>query len=348
MNTVGDSYYILDQPASVPCKCDRFTLQHLGHPNWRLQQLPRSVQTGKLCTVSCTMKLLSRGGIGTVCQVNDVVAVKIAREGEEPDHAKEQVILSTLELCTPCPYLVQSFFRVPQITFLELLPNGDLASLLRQSQTLDPRTQRVLAVKGTPQLELTCQWMRELCCGAEWLEKIGLAHCDIRPANILLGFKSHAKLADFDCSIKVGENLDCGTEPFARLLGEEAGQECGTYGKAGPRTETFAIGSVFYSLMRGHDPYENEWFGKHHGRTLVAKFQNMQFPPTTKSVIDTIIRSCWSGNFVSVKCLLDKIMQLDTGNQEVVLENDAGWINARKEECKVIVESGALETLDRF
>lgn len=146
--------------------------------------------------------------------------------------------------------------------------------------------------------------MRQLCCGAKWLEAIGLAHCDIQPANILLGSKFNAKLADFDCSIKVGDNLDCRTEPFARLLGEEAGQKCGTYGKAGPRTETFAIGSVFYSLMRGHDPYKNEWFGERHGRTLVAKFQRMELPPTTKSVFDGIIRICWVGNFESVKCLL--------------------------------------------
>ncbi len=87
------------------------------------------------------MKLLSRGGIGTVYQVNVFIAVKIARVGEENDYTKEQDILSTLELSPSCPYLVQSFFRVPKITFLELLQNGDLASLLRQRQTIDSGTQ---------------------------------------------------------------------------------------------------------------------------------------------------------------------------------------------------------------
>lgn len=294
------------------------------------------------------MKLLSRGGIGTVYQVNAFIAVKIAREGEAEDHAKEQEIFATLELSPPCPYLVQSFFRVPEMTFLELLPNGDLASLLRQRQTIDPVTQQVLAVETAPPLELTCRWMKHLCYGAEWLEALGLAHCDIRPANILLDSRFNAKLADFDRAIKVGEYLDCGTAPFARLLGEEAGLERGSYGNAGPRTETFAIGSVFYSLMRGHDAYETEWFGDRHGCILIDKFQSMQFPPTTKSAIDTIILNCWRGHFESVKSLSENIMQLGTGNQEEVLENNAEWLTARKEECEEVVRSGVLGNLDRF
>lgn len=95
--------------------------------------------------------------------------------------------------------------------------------------------------------------MRQLCLDVAWLKTIGLAHCDIRPANILLDGENSAELTAFDRSIEIGEVLDSGTEPFDRLLGEEVGRDCGSYGKAGPRTETFAIGSVFYSLTRGSD-----------------------------------------------------------------------------------------------
>jgi serine/threonine protein kinase len=75
--------------------------------------------------------------------------------------------------------------------------------------------------------------MRHISAGTTWLEAIGLAHCDIRPANVFLDSQNNAKLADFDRSIKVGDDLDSGTAPFARLLGKEEGLGRGTYGKAG-------------------------------------------------------------------------------------------------------------------
>ena len=100
------------------------------------------------------------------------------------------------------------------------------------------------------------------------------------------------KLGDFDRSVKIGKHLDAGTDPFARLLDDESGQDRGSYGKAGPRTEQFALGSVIYSLVRGYDPYENEWFGEEHGPIFLDKFQMMQFPSFSDSPLDAIIQKC--------------------------------------------------------
>lgn len=94
-------------------------------------------KTGKLCKVFFTMKLLFCGSICTFYQVIVFIAIKIAREGKEDDHTKEQNIPSPLELSPPGPYLVQGFFWVPKITFLELFQNDDLVSLLCPWQTID-------------------------------------------------------------------------------------------------------------------------------------------------------------------------------------------------------------------
>lgn len=48
------------------------------------------------------------------------------------------------------------------------------------------------------------------------------------------------------------------TETYERLLDTEEEGAAGTYGMAGARTEIFAIGSVYYTLLRGHEPYETE------------------------------------------------------------------------------------------
>lgn len=143
--------------------------------------------------------------------------------------------------------------------------------------------------------------MKELSAAASWLEEIGLAHGDIRPPNVLFDSDDHVKLSDFDRSVKIGEFLDSGTEPFARILGDEGGQDRGSYGKAVPRTEQFALGSVIYFLVRGYDPYEDEWFGEKHGSILIDKFQMMQFPPLSDSLLEAIIQKCWCGQFMSVK-----------------------------------------------
>lgn len=293
-----------------------------------------------------TIGWLSFGG---VYQINEFIAVKSVHAGEEEmaDHINEQAIFTKLESHPPCPYLVQSFYRVPKETFLELLPNGDLAAVLRGKQTLHPKTYQVLGVESIQPVELSCRWMRQLSAGAVWLEEIGLAHCDIRPANVLLDSKNNAKLADFGRSVKVGEPVEGGTVPFARLLSKDEGPDRGSYGKAGPRTETFAIGSVFYSLTRGYDAYETEWFGKEHGPILLEKFQKKEYPPTTDSVIDTIIRKCWDGEFVSVKSLAEELMPLDVEKQEPVREEGAEWLAARRAECEEMIKSGLLDTLIR-
>jgi serine/threonine protein kinase len=171
--------------------------------------------------VHCSSRLISLGGIGFVYKLNDSVAVKIPRADNGPDHAIEQAIFERLESHPPHPHVIRSFLRIAGATFLEFLPGGDLASLLWKHQERDPKTQQVLAVLKKQPLELCLRWMKELSSAAAWLEEIGLAHGDIRPPNMLFDSQYHVKLCDFDRCIGVGERLDAGTKPFARLVGDE-------------------------------------------------------------------------------------------------------------------------------
>ncbi|KAF4983550.1 hypothetical protein FZEAL_1085 [Fusarium zealandicum] len=165
-------------------------------------------------------RLLSLGSTGFTFKLNSYIVVKKVRPGRNCNLANERTIFDILERYPPSPFIFRSFYRTEQAIFLEYATYGDLASLLGEEQQRDELSQRVMGV----------------------LEELGLAHCDICLGNMLLYPAGHVKLADFDRTLKIGEDMLSGTEPFARLLGDEGDPDRGTYGKAGCRTEQFAIG----------------------------------------------------------------------------------------------------------
>ncbi|KAH7019480.1 hypothetical protein EDB80DRAFT_819888 [Ilyonectria destructans] len=178
---------------------------------------------------------------------------------------------------------------------MEYATHGDLASFLREDQQRDESSQQVIGVGKRQSQEDWFRWMKQLGATAAWLEKLGLAHWDVRSGKTLLSQSGHVKLAGFAHTLKIEEDMLSGTEPFARLLGDEGGLDRGTYREASCRTEHLAIGSVFYSLTRSYDPFEDEWWGHDHGPIGMWKLQKMEFPLIGHSKCDNIIRNCWHG-----------------------------------------------------
>jgi serine/threonine protein kinase len=146
--------------------------------------------------------------------------------------------------------------------------------------------------------------MRQLCLAAIALKWIRLIYRDIRLRNMLLDVDRNLKLSDFDRGMKTREDVAVLTKPYRRLLDAEDDGGAGTYGIVGARIETFAIGSIYYTLLRGHEPYETKSWGRNHFITLGEKFQKNEFPPLTNSATDAIIRKCWNGKYRLVVELL--------------------------------------------
>ncbi|KJZ72468.1 hypothetical protein HIM_08137 [Hirsutella minnesotensis 3608] len=291
-------------------------------------------------------QLLSLGSTGLVFKLSDAIIVKKSRPGRSNYIADEQKIFAILKRQPLSPYIIQHFHNTEDAIFMEYMPGGNLGSVLSDEQVKDESTQRVIRVEKLQVAQDCLRWMRQLAAAAAWLEELGLAHCDIRPANMLLSDVRDMKLADFDHTRKIGDTLPSLTEPFARLLGDEGGSERGTYGTAGSRTEQFAIGSVIFSLTRGHDPYENEWWGPDHGPICQGKLQNMEFPDLGKEKYDNIIGQCWHGRYESIAQLSGHIAGLDQGSWESIeSQASASDIRSRKLECEMMVQNGVLEQL---
>ncbi|KAJ4524889.1 hypothetical protein HRR78_003036 [Exophiala dermatitidis] len=257
-------------------------------------------------------KLLGWGDLGLVFELSDHIALKYAIAHGDPRFENENRIFDILERHAPCPHIVYSFLRVPNLNFMQRLSGGNLEMRLRSRQSRNPATGQVVACTTEPE-PLILRWAKELAMAAAWLESLGLAHADIRPANLLLDAEDHLKLADFDNTQAIGTDVEVGTAPYCRVLGDEAGDLRGYFGLLGPRTEQFAIGSVFYYMVKG----------------------NMEFPHwDPNDMKERVIRDCWYGKFDCIEDLAKTIGTLGSQNEVLGQVLTSDFIESRREECR--------------
>src|ERR1700694_1395631 len=141
--------------------------------------------------------IFGMGGHSVIISITDDIMAKVSLTsgGRHPPH--EQSILELLDR-TPCPHIVRTFLRCPDITFMEPLRNGTLY----QRMNMDDMSRPIL------------EWMQQLSDAAACLESLDYVHGDINPRNILFDENDQLKLVDFDHSIKIGEDLNVGYEPY--------------------------------------------------------------------------------------------------------------------------------------
>jgi serine/threonine protein kinase len=190
-----------------------------------------------LLTICPNSYICDIGGHSVLLSFTDDIVAKVSLKpgGEHVRH--EQSIFELLDQ-TPCPYIVQTFLRCPDIIFMERLNDGTLHDRMSMVNT----SHQIL------------QWMQQLSDAAAWIESQERVHGDINPRNILFK-KDKLKLVDFDHSLKIKDPLDVGYEPYVR--GCKKGEVGGNYGVAGPRTEQFALGSIFWYMTRGTELYHD-------------------------------------------------------------------------------------------
>ncbi|OAA56857.1 protein kinase domain-containing protein [Cordyceps fumosorosea ARSEF 2679] len=226
--------------------------------------------------------IFSIGGHSVVLRISPTIVAKVSLKAGDERLRNEQALFELLAESN-CPHLVRCHLHASDVSFLELIANGILHDRMH---TAKPRP--VLA------------WMLQLSHAAACLEAIGYAHGDINPINILLDDNDQVKLIDFDHSLKVGDGLYVGYEPYVRNFREPKG---GQYGVAGPATEQFALGSVFWYMTRG-----TELYSELEGHEQVDRLLDGIFPTTDpQDPIDRIISNCWNGHYPKIADLVDEI-----------------------------------------
>lgn len=179
----------------------------------------------------------------------------------------------------------------------------------------------VTEVTKLEDLSLRKTWMNDLAQAVAFLESLNLIHGDIRPENILLD-RDQLKLSDFDWVAETGTAFEGGPPPYARLLNSnETGLgRTGGFGLSGPRTEQFALGSIYYLINYGFEVYEDRCLAddpKEHGPEMVTLLQKMEFPKLDgDTMIDSIIHSCWHNEYATVAQLASQTEKLLAGGTD--------------------------------
>ncbi|KAJ5741113.1 hypothetical protein N7493_000985 [Penicillium malachiteum] len=286
---------------------------------------------------------------------------------EREQFLQELKIYQTFAQNQPCPSIVQCFHFSERGFFLECMRDMSLSSRIQNNHTRDRQTMVVTSVEKYEPLQLQLQWMNDLAQAIGFLESLNLAHGDLRPENVLLD-RDQLKLSDFDCTAQIGTKYEACLAPYGRILNhEESDQgECGTFGLLGPRTEQFALGSLFYLINYGFEVYGDRCLtddAHDHGPRVVELLQDKKFPKLDGiPLIDRVIEKCWQNKYVKAsdtaadtKTLLSEIDAMEskgTINTETDswgLNMDQGYSHqdflSEQKFCQDLEKQGLLEAL---
>lgn len=195
---------------------------------------------------------LGEGGMGVVylarqLSLDRLVALKTlrTRDGTETAHARVRQEAAVLaKLSHPNVVQVYEVGEAEGRTYfaLELVPGGSLDDRLRASP-LAPRSAASIVRTLTAALEAT--------------HRVGIIHCDLKPANVLLAIDGTPKVADFG----LARRFD--TEDLATRTGSVCGtpsymapeQAAGRLRDFGPAVDVYALGGILYALLTGRPPF---------------------------------------------------------------------------------------------
>ncbi|KAJ5088893.1 hypothetical protein N7456_012509 [Penicillium angulare] len=242
------------------------------------------------------------GGLDAyIYHVTPTIVVKTVRHDRTPEEKaaehpfiKEIAFYKRLHECPyRCANIVECFLMLPDYLFLSYCTHKSIAPRFYSRQELEQTTNgfhgRLIRVKEYEDPALIARWIQQITSALEYVEKLGFCHNDLHASNCLLDMEFNLKLTDFGRATTVGQLLECTLPPRAKPI--IAGPLKGSYGLCSARTEQFAVGTLLYFMVYGHEPYDDlvlsaaEWD---------RRFGEMQFPELNRNeVFDELISACW-------------------------------------------------------
>ena len=210
------------------------------------------------------LAIVASGGMATVykaqdVQLNRLVAVKILREryANDPQFVQRFREEATAAANLNHPNIV-TIYDVGRDTsngverdyiVMEYLEGADLKTVLRDRAATGGATGQPININQMVDIA------RQICEGVGYAHRRGLAHCDMKPQNVIISPEGHAEVADFGISraytSALNEHNDVvwGTPQY--FAPEQA-----SGGAPTPASDVYSIGVMLYEMLSGRLPFQ--------------------------------------------------------------------------------------------
>lgn len=126
----------------------------------------------------------------------------------------------------------------PPYYVMELIPGGSLEDRLQSRTRLS--------------VEESVALFQKICIGLNRCHAKGVLHCDLKPANLLLGDDSEPRIADFGQSRLSGDQT-----PALGTLFYMAPEQADIHASPDASWDVYAVGAILYRLLTGQPPHRD-------------------------------------------------------------------------------------------
>ncbi|CAL9213776.1 unnamed protein product [Arabidopsis halleri] len=198
-------------------------------------------------------KTIGRGSTATVSAATcyksgETIAVKSAEFHRSEFLQREAKILSSLN----SPYVIG--YRGCEITREPFYNNGEATTynLLMEYAPYGTLTDVAIKNGGFIDEARVVKYTRQILLGLEYIHSSkGIAHCDIKGSNVLVGENGEAKIADFGCAKWVESELTESVKGTPVFMAPEVARG----ERQGKESDIWAVGCTVIEMVTGSPPW---------------------------------------------------------------------------------------------